>query len=390
MSPQLGLDGQLLDSLYAAAVDPQLWHAFLVCISDRLGANWSGLISRDAGSIPQIDANFGVPAEAIRLYNEHYSTTDPWHAAFRERGLTNWMGRASSLVTESKFVKSEFYNDYFRAERLPVFYECGAVFDDKEGNLTVLTVLRDRCRGDYDESEVSFVKEIAPHLRRALWTYHKLVDLQKHSTAAGSIVAGLDVGLIGLDGLGRVCFKNELAESLVRSRVLKVTADNKLSAEISHEAQGLARLVQSACNPSNGALPGGALALHSGDDVLHVSIFPVPSSKKGFPGRLKALATISHTSASPAPRSEILRQLFRLTPSESRVTMLLLEGLEPREIAQRTGTTENTVRFQLKTIYRKTGTSRQSQLVRLVAQLPGTTSPCFHEASAVISSRGRS
>ena len=53
------------------------------------------------------------------------------------------------------------------------------------------------------------------------------------------------------------------------------------------------------------------------------------------------------------------------------LAMPLVAGLEPREIAEMTRTTPDTVRFQLKSAFRKTGVRRQSELVRLVSRLPG-------------------
>jgi DNA-binding CsgD family transcriptional regulator len=51
--------------------------------------------------------------------------------------------------------------------------------------------------------------------------------------------------------------------------------------------------------------------------------------------------------------------------------MLLVSGRDPKEIAEETETTQNTVRYQLKAVYRKTGVNRQTQLVRLISVLPG-------------------
>jgi DNA-binding CsgD family transcriptional regulator len=64
-----------------------------------------------------------------------------------------------------------------------------------------------------------------------------------------------------------------------------------------------------------------------------------------------------------------LRTLFRLTPAECRVALLLGEGHAPPAIAELIGVSTNTLKTQLASIYRKTGTSRQGQLVRMLSQL---------------------
>jgi DNA-binding CsgD family transcriptional regulator len=58
---------------------------------------------------------------------------------------------------------------------------------------------------------------------------------------------------------------------------------------------------------------------------------------------------------------------FRFTKAESRVMTGLLEGLQISEIAQRFGVSINTVRTQIQRLFDKTGTKRQSDLVRIVS-----------------------
>ena len=57
---------------------------------------------------------------------------------------------------------------------------------------------------------------------------------------------------------------------------------------------------------------------------------------------------------------------------ESRVAVLLAEGMSVREIAITTGREESTIRSHVKRIFAKHGLSRQADLVRLVLSLAGT------------------
>jgi DNA-binding CsgD family transcriptional regulator len=84
-----------------------------------------------------------------------------------------------------------------------------------------------------------------------------------------------------------------------------------------------------------------------------------------------ALVQFSDPSANPRPRSAILRALYGLTPTESRLADLLLQGLEVQQAADRMKTTLETARFNLKRVLAKTGASRQSELMRLMLSLPG-------------------
>jgi DNA-binding CsgD family transcriptional regulator len=61
--------------------------------------------------------------------------------------------------------------------------------------------------------------------------------------------------------------------------------------------------------------------------------------------------------------------VFDLSPAEIRVLQHLLAGRTPAEIADDLGLAMPTVRSHLASIYAKTGTSRQSDLIRLATQL---------------------
>lgn len=105
---------------------------------------------------------------------------------------------------------------------------------------------------------------------------------------------------------------------------------------------------------------------------LQVTVTPV---RFGGPARLDCLAAalvfISDPEVAPRSRQGVLRSLFGLSPTEARITGLLASGAELATIAAQLRMTLGTARFHLKAIFRKTGTSRQADLVRLVLRLPG-------------------
>lgn len=69
------------------------------------------------------------------------------------------------------------------------------------------------------------------------------------------------------------------------------------------------------------------------------------------------------------PSHALLEQVFGLTKSESRVASRLMCGQTLQEIAEHTGVTPGTVRSQIKSVFAKTNTHRQAQLVGLLTRL---------------------
>jgi DNA-binding CsgD family transcriptional regulator len=66
-------------------------------------------------------------------------------------------------------------------------------------------------------------------------------------------------------------------------------------------------------------------------------------------------------------RSEVIGQMFKLTPTELRVLLAIVEVGGVPEVAAALGVAETTVRTHVSRLFEKTGATRQADLVKLVA-----------------------
>jgi DNA-binding NarL/FixJ family response regulator len=73
----------------------------------------------------------------------------------------------------------------------------------------------------------------------------------------------------------------------------------------------------------------------------------------------------------PAIDPHLLRGMFGLTPSESRLAAALASGLSLEATAEREGWTLSSARSYLKTVFEKVGVTRQADLVRVVLKNTG-------------------
>jgi DNA-binding CsgD family transcriptional regulator/PAS domain-containing protein len=74
----------------------------------------------------------------------------------------------------------------------------------------------------------------------------------------------------------------------------------------------------------------------------------------------------------------VVAAAYDMTPAEARVAVAAARGAAPDDIARLHGVSTHTVRSQLTSIFRKTGTSRQAELVSQLAALPAAT--LWHDA----------
>ena len=65
--------------------------------------------------------------------------------------------------------------------------------------------------------------------------------------------------------------------------------------------------------------------------------------------------------------SDIIKNIFGLTPAETRVLLAVVECGSVSEMARHLDVTESTVKTHLSRIFTKTDTKRQADLVKLIA-----------------------
>jgi DNA-binding CsgD family transcriptional regulator len=101
--------------------------------------------------------------------------------------------------------------------------------------------------------------------------------------------------------------------------------------------------------------------------IIHV--LPVDGAARSpFLGG-RAILILADTEDAGNTQLPLLCRAFRLTPSEARIALLLTEGKSLEEAARQLGVSRETVRSHLKSVFRKTGTHRQGELVALVGRL---------------------
>ena len=88
------------------------------------------------------------------------------------------------------------------------------------------------------------------------------------------------------------------------------------------------------------------------------------------PGQeVRALLTLNALGPRPGPPAAILAKTFRLTPSEAKLACIIARGAPPDIAARELKISRETARNQLKSVFAKTDTHRQSELVALLLQV---------------------
>jgi len=99
-----------------------------------------------------------------------------------------------------------------------------------------------------------------------------------------------------------------------------------------------------------------------------IRVMPIPgAARTPFLGA-RALLAFKDLEAEQTPQANILVQAFKLTQAEARLAYKIGQGLSPEAAAKQLGICRETARGQLKAIFAKTDTHRQSELVLLLSR----------------------
>jgi DNA-binding CsgD family transcriptional regulator/PAS domain-containing protein len=398
MQPSAETVSSLLGLLYESAASPEHWPGFLRAVSQLTGSSTSYFVLVAPGQLPDFSLNYGFDPGWQSAYIEHFHAHDVllkrFIAAKQVHG--QWIGTGASVISDPEFQGTVFYNDFVRPQGQ--FHHCAVALGELDGQTDGgMGMQRSPRDAPFGQETVALLSLLAPHLRRALNTHRALSQARSQNAELRHTVEALGQGLISLGSRGQVIRMSPAAQSILDERdgielergFLRASApglQSRLAAVVAGAvATGSGQGGQYAVRCATAAAPeagrgalwtpsaGGAMLIPRQPPrrPLQLAVTPFRSGNVLVDDRPAALAFLSDPEARPASRAEILRALYRLTPAECRLADLLAQGCDTASSAGQLAMTVETARFHIKSIFRKTGARRQSDLVRLILGLPG-------------------
>ncbi len=201
---------------------------------------------------------------------------------------------------------------------------------------------------------------------------HLMVHMRSLTQQTAYAAIALDcirMPMLLLDSAMRLLVANTAAQSLLQTRGNRDSgAGSMMLAGVSGEKIG--PLIRRACGLA-GPVAASALPVNAsaGETALQILVLPV-AAKAVFPGTgPTALVLVHGHSDGHESVAQLLQHIYKLTPAEARLAMLILHGDSPASAALRLQVSVPTVRSQLSAILKKTGAARQSDLIRRLSAL---------------------
>jgi len=370
----------LLAHLYQGALDAQPWQSALPALRRALDAQVVSLILRppsvdDQGVIlncvrPESghddeDTGLADPGDwQASAYREQFFALDPFVDLPRDQVVT-----LEDLLPDEALRKSDYYLHYL--EPIGLFRILGVDTAEPGGMLARLRASRRRCERRFGRAERGLLTLLTPHLRRALEIYARLNRTTSERDIYAGAVNQLSVATIILDEQGRVLTSNDVGRALLAQGDGLSLRNDRLHIEgrdINQELQAALSAIIRARQRSEAALVRALRVPRAGNRTdLGLVIRPVPGGQSREGQAIPAAAVfISDPELQESASQHILGDLFGLTPAEARLATLLARGLSLAQVSAAQHISPHTARAQLKSVFAKTGVSRQAELVRLV------------------------
>jgi DNA-binding CsgD family transcriptional regulator len=219
------------------------------------------------------------------------------------------------------------------------------------------------------------VEDLAWHIERAFRMQQQLARQNEGRALGLAILERMRQPLILVDAERRIVFSNESGKAILTRGDLLVERGDFLLAvdpgsdlDLTIALRELALALSGETCESRVDRRGVRLKRHRSNIKVAATLLALrPERVLGAFGRTPlAMLSIYEPGLEKALDPFLISTTFDLTPAEARVASLLVSGLPVKRIARELKVGLSTVRTQLKSVFEKTGTHRQSELMRVL------------------------
>lgn len=369
----------LLGALYEGPLEEAPWQSFLARVRACLGADLVTLLLRPPSLEEQsVMLADGGSLSAIRSYNEGQFVLDP----FVNLPAGEVVCLHEHLSTDN-LLESEFYRVVMEPQG---WYDFVGIDIRRAGELDVrFRAGRHVGAPAFGEQEKRLLRALLPHLERSLRLHARMSRSEGERAVYAGAVEQLQVATIILDEQGVMLSCNVAAQALLERGDYLALKDGRpalatraLQAEFD-ELLGAVRRDRGTGGEAQ-SVHAMRLPAAEGEQFLGLVVRSVaPAGAVSGRGTPSVALFISDPAHSAEPRGQVISRLFNLTRAEASLALHLAGGLSLDEAAAALGVSRNTARAHLRSVFAKTGVSRQAGLVRLilssVATLGGAGEP---------------
>jgi DNA-binding CsgD family transcriptional regulator len=355
------------DRFQSAALEPSLWMSVLQELADATGSARAELVgfgTQLAGFNWVTSLDERMLADFFRLGGASPSVN--YRIAADIGSATMEIVHEEAYDAARRAVARDDYIDFCEEYRTP--FGCQTCLVRGDDALVGLSVLRTRSEGRTGEDERRVFAAAAAAARNAV-RMQRAIERQGFHLVAGTFEA-MSLPCLLIDGLGRARQVTPSAERLIGEHPRLKLEQGWLTSVDAGTQRRIDTALQSVLGQAGRAHV--RLPLYEGQPMPStvIDLFRLPSREWAMHFAPKAIVVLrDRRGASNEDGQPALAAAFGLTSAEAQVAVALAAGKSREAIAAMRVVSMETLRAQVKSIYQKTGCSRETELALLVRGL---------------------
>lgn len=354
---------KLLTALYGMDTHRPEWAPVLGALAQVFQATPVTVYRLDSQRLQGRVSESSEGAAQATAASEHDASSPPWFARALDRL------RSEGLVNTADLAPSDSPYDDAAEFSCPVHSMAFCMHGDRSEEMIVLTVTRARPAADFDEDERALARSLLPHLRNVCAWQERFDSIDHQSERFRTALDALAEGVLMLDRAGRPVFCNAAARNMACHHLFAWKSDGRLGMvtpgdehQLQQALRGLGAL---------DAVEPVLLQIHGNHGRLMATLKLCPAPPPdGADSQVRTIAFIKLLEPLAQPTLVPgLKAQWGFTFAEAQLAQQLMHGLSLDEAARRISVTKNTVRTQLRSLFMKTETHRQAELVRVLLKL---------------------
>lgn len=368
---------EIVRGVYRAAAGLGEWRLPLEAISREFGLWGSQIIGVDKRSYTLVFSyEAGGSPEAALDYVRDYHAINPRLLPVLQLKPGEWM-HCHEHFDEQFVANSPFYQEFL----IPYGgrYLSGTKLVENEHFLVLLGALRGQGSQPLNPAEIGDLNRIRGHMIESVQTYLHLYETYAQAGVGKQLLNELRYPALLIDSYRAIVYRNERAADLLATRGTLMGHGNQLRCRNPEDDGRLLESIRSLglnTSPDNSSerRNRGFVRLAKDGDGSGLAIFLTAirpdEVMRSFGHASLALLVLHEPSNERAFDPFIVAEIFGLTPAEAKVAVRIAQGHSIEQITQDFGIAVTTIRSQLKAVFAKTWTSRQSELAVLLSNLP--------------------
>lgn len=354
----------VIESLYDAALDETRWPATLANLTEYTGSQAATFWTLDGSEQPRLPILeiYNFDPAFMKEYLGGMVPHDPT-VQHPDQGIVH----DGLVITEREKDRHHYYHWHGRHSDTR-FRMVGQTRPAPEVQAGV-ALHRTHHMGRYEAADLERFSFLYGHLRRALAIGFRLGSLGAANQASADVLDRSSTAIVLLDQHRRVVFFNRAAEALMIANDGVKLCSSGIRLDHREDHVKLDNLISGVLS---GALPGAAGGFLRARRLSgkRPYMMVLTSVRRQWPLLLGARPAVCVLIADPEAKTPIaancLRSAFGLTTAEARLAAVLGSGEDLHAAATKLGITYGTARTRLASIFQKTQTRRQAELIKLL------------------------